>query len=183
MKIRHAYIRLWDKYNEGWRGIVLYAVLGIAAAVILNAVFGLILGTSFPVVTVSSSSMVPTLNVGDLVIVGSQKTYEIEDIIVFRGWESKPIIHRVVAKYENGRVTRREGWNEISDADIQHKAGDAETIYITRGDHNPSCDQCGGGRPPVRQEQIAGRSLFHVPYLGFVKLYAVQYVWNPLTGR
>lgn len=174
----------WDRNSTGLRGVVLYAVMGIAAALLINSVFGAILGTTFPVVTVSSTSMVPNLNVGDLVVVKGGASYELGDIIIFRGWEQKPIIHRVVAKYENSAVTKREGWEELTTHDIEQKAAaiGASVAYITRGDANPSCDQCGGGRPAIRQEDVHGRALLRVPYLGYVKLFAVRYVWNPLTG-
>lgn len=171
----------WDRNSRGTRGIVLYAIAGVIAAVILNSVFGTLLGTSFPVVTVSSTSMVPTLNVGDLVIIEGRENYTVGEIIVFKGWESKPIIHRVVAKYENDDTVKLEGWDELTSRQIKEKANGRD-IYITRGDANPSCDQCGGGRPPVTPDQIYGRSVFHVPYLGYVKLYAVRYLWSPLTG-
>ncbi|QQG39477.1 MAG: signal peptidase I [Candidatus Aenigmatarchaeota archaeon] len=169
--------------EKGWKGMVIYAVLGIVAAVVLNAALGTVLGTSFPVVTVSSTSMVPTLNVGDLVIIEGRGSYELGDIIVFKGWEDRPIIHRVVAKYENGTAMKKQGWDELTAHDIQQRAAGSDVIYITRGDANPTCDQCAPHRPAVAPAQIQGRTIFSVPYLGFVKLYAVQYVWNPLTGR
>lgn len=183
--LRDRLRRVWNRNNRGWRGLLLYAAMGIGAALLLNAVFGAFLGTSFPVVTVSSTSMVPVLNVGDLVVIEGKKSYEPGDIIVFRGWEERPIIHRVVAKYENGNVTKMNGWNELTVHDIEQKAEayGGGVFYVTRGDANPSCDQCAAGRPPVRAGQIHGRTIFAIPYLGYVKLYAVRYVWNPLTGR
>lgn len=158
---------------------------------------GLLLGTGFPIVAVVSDSMehdnllkqhtgfddwwklhadfYDTKNItfqefkqfhfkngfnkGDLmVLIGNnpQKT-KIGDIIVFRGWRSDPIIHRVVEIREvNGKK-----------------------IFATKGDNNqnqisPSsgclvCDETN-----IPEQDVFGKGVIRVPYLGWVKIGAVN---------
>jgi len=174
--------KTWDDYNKGWRGIVIYSLLGVIIAFSVHQGFGLILGTQLPIVTVSSGSMVPTLNVGDIVFIKGENTYQLGDIIVFKGWEPEPIIHRIVAYSDGNIVKKYDGWNELTDERIKELAQGKEKIYITKGDHNPACDQCGGRLPPT-DSKIYGKSILVVPYLGWVKILFVEYfIKDPVIG-
>jgi len=104
------------------------------------------LGTSSPAYVVSSGSMIPTLNVGDIIVVkdkGSFQTLQVGDIIVFRSptGDGKVIVHRI--------------YNIIID-----KYGVA--IY-TKGDNNPAPDTW-----VVRESHYVGKVVFTLPYLGRV---------------
>jgi len=148
---------------------------------------GLILATGFPVVAVVSTSMEHTaqfdgwwtaqgafyegknitmaefekfpfkngFNKGDLmVLVGTnpQKT-KIGDIIVFMAGRPDPIIHRVVA----GR------------------ASNGSYVYETKGDNNFGQIQSAWlDEKNVEQGGIVGKAVFRIPYLGWVKIWAVD---------
>ena len=171
--------KVWKVMNEGWTGTLFYCFLGLIVALSVHWALGIVFHTDLPIVTVSSRSMVPTLNVGDIVFIKGSNEYKPGDIIVFKGWEPEPIIHRVVAYTDGKNVFRYDDWNEMSDDEIL--SWEAK-IYITKGDNNPSCDQC-AGKLPVRQQNIYGKMILVVPYLGWVKILFVRYfVRKPLVG-
>ena len=174
--------KVWDILNTGWTGIIFYCFLGILVAFSVHQASGLILNTELPIVTVSSKSMVPTLNVGDIVIIKGQETYELGDIIVFAGWETEPIIHRAVAIGNYPDVEKLEGWNELTDKYIGEMAYGKGKIYITKGDNNLRCDQC-AGRFPVEEKRVYGKAVGRIPYLGWVKILAVEwFIRDPVLG-
>jgi hypothetical protein len=93
------------------------------------------------------------LNKGDIIVVWGYSQYEIGDIIIFEpnldSSAPHPIIHRIVA----------------------------ENPYQTKGDHNFA--QLVGGNPAnpqnidetnIYEEQIIGKSVLRIPYLGWIKL-------------
>jgi len=93
------------------------------------------------------------LNKGDIIVVWGRADYNAGDVIIFQPNEGSsapyPIIHRVVA----------------------------ENPYQTKGDHNFA--QLTGGNPAnernidetnISPSQIIGKSVFRVPYLGWIKL-------------
>lgn len=174
--------KVWEKLNTGWTGAFFYCFLGIIVAFMVHQVSGLALGTGLPIVTVSSQSMVPTLNVGDIVIIKGTETYRTDDIIVFKGWERDPIIHRVVAVAEGNEVTKLEGWNELTDQFVAQMAYGRGKIYITKGDNNPRCDQC-FNRLPVQENEVYGKAVAKIPYLGWVKILVIDwFITDPIVG-
>jgi signal peptidase len=173
---------IWDGLNTGWTGVVFYVFLGVLVAFSVHQVSGVVLGTGLPIVTVSSPSMVPTLNIGDIVIIRGEDTYEPGEIIVFDGWENDPIIHRVVAEAEGQQVEKLEGWDGLTDEYISEMAHKRGKIYITKGDNNPRCDQC-SKKLPVTEPQVYGKAVARIPYLGWVKILAVEwFIKDPLIG-
>lgn len=171
----------WKELNEGWKGTVLYCILGICFAILVHSISGILLGTSLPIVTVSSESMVPTLNVGDVVIIKGEEEYNPGDIIVFDGWEDEPIIHRIVAIVEDGKIKRFDGWNGLDDESLKKLAEGKGKIYITKGDNNANCDQY--VFPPVEESRIYGKAVTKIPYIGWVKiLFVMWFVKDPLFG-
>ncbi len=112
---------------------------------VLNVVLPAVLSTRSPLMVVVSESMVPTLNVGDIIVVRGRPTYEVNDIVVYRTvLYSKPIVHRIISiKGEH---------------------------YITKGDHNTFADP-GTIAPPdgIVRDNIQGKVVFVVPKLGFPK--------------
>jgi len=104
--------------------------------------------TTSPLVVVTSESMVPTLQPGDLLILQGRTAEEIQvgDIIVYEdSWYiDAPIVHRVV------------------DIDIIAD----EYHFITRGDANPHNDP--GDRTI---DEIVGVMVLRVPLLGNVSMF------------
>lgn len=111
------------------------------------------LGVSHPLMVVVSQSMIPTLGVGDLILVGAVEDFDgLEaapppegEILVFRR-PSNPkeyIVHRAVEKYRE----------------------DDRWLFVTKGDNNPHKDL-----RPVPEEDILGRVVGRVPLLGYLPL-------------
>jgi signal peptidase I, archaeal type len=172
---------------------VVLVVGGIALALFTIA------GTWPAVVTVESESMVPHMNVGDLVLVveedrfgpltsweegstsGFQSFGDYGNVIIYRpnGDSSiHPIIHRAMFWVEAGQVvpvTIQVNGNQYErDYTVPHEG------YITKGDHNPNIDQVGaiqgvGQIEPVERDWIVGKALFAIPYLGYPALYLPQF--------
>ena len=174
-----------DDPKAGWARDILW-VVGVVAGVAL--LLFLVFGTWPAVVAVESESMVPNMNVGDLVFVAAQDRYGpltswaegqesgyarfgsfpdrqgnqvYGDVIIYKpnGDSSvHPIIHRAIVWYEN---TTTPG-------------------YITKGDNNPTVDQDAyyagiGAIKPVQKEWIVGKALFSVPIVGYLPLRIVEF--------
>ncbi len=104
--------------------------------------------TENPFYVVSSESMVPTLNVYDVIIVRDGSTFDdlkVGDIIVFRSPSDydRVIVHRVVK--------------------IQ---GGSEKIITTKGDNNPA--SIPGIDYPISKREYIGKVVFVIPKLGLV---------------
>ena len=157
-------------------------VLCIVGAIALGLY--LVSGTWPAVVAVESESMVPNMQIGDLVFVMApdrfgdlttwatgQETGYVRfgdftdrqgntvygDVIIYRpnGMDSvHPIIHRALDWYDDGTYSG----------------------YITKGDNNPGIDQQSlliGSEPvlPVKKEWIVGKALFGIPIIGLIPLH------------
>jgi len=122
---------------------LLLVILGIAATTLSLRIA---LGTPNPFYTVVSGSMIPTLNIGDIVIVKDSNTFnEVKegDIIVFRSplEQDKVIVHRVIRVLVDG----------------------GEKMLITKGDNNFSPDPWRIGK-----DQYVGKVIYSIPYLGIL---------------
>lgn len=108
-------------------------------------------GTNNPFYIVSSGSMVPTLNINDVLIVkdgnGSFNTLKVGDIIVFHRpiGEQRVIVHRI--------------------AEI-HNDFQGETIIRTKGDANPS--SIPGVDYPIMAQQYIGKVVYVIPGIGLI---------------
>ena len=164
--------------TEGKLGWITYIVLGILMALLVNHALSVFLSTEIPLVTVKRDSMRPTMNPGDIVFIRGRDSYEPGDIVVFSGWIDTPIIHRIVARVdlsgEEPIIDRWQDFDELDDETLIERGRETdphETVYyVTKGDNNPKCDQCSTGEPLVTEDEIYGRSILRIPYLGWVKL-------------
>ncbi len=105
------------------------------------------LGTESPLMVVSSESMVPTLNVGDIILVRGidPRDVVVGMIIIFHSPSNYeiPIVHRVVGIDNQG-----------------------DSIFFeTKGDHNLSKD---GWKVPA--QNLMGAYVGKIPYLGLLSL-------------
>lgn len=114
------------------------------------------LRTEYPLLAVASGSMVPTLNVGDLIVVQGGlnpedivAAYGTGDIIVFHSPRDHEelIVHRAVDKFENEGV-----W-----------------YFKTKGDHNSNVDPWPKGGVP--EDDVVGKVVWSIPYLGHIPLF------------
>jgi len=130
------------------------AVLALVVLAEYAVFFGLrvAFGTEYlPFHPVSSGSMIPTLNVGDLIIVrgADPNSVTVGSIIVFHSPRDRDmlIVHRVV--------------------EINNQQG---TLYFeTKGDNNPTKDSW-SPYPGVPQSHLVGIVIGRVAYLGYVIL-------------
>ncbi|ABN55981.1 MULTISPECIES: S24/S26 family peptidase [Methanoculleus] len=153
----------------------------------------LVAGTWPAVVTIESESMVPNMNVGDLVLVvdedrfgnlvtwaegqrtGQSSFGDYGNVIVYRpnGADSvNPIIHRAMTYVDTAAVVES-GLGAYYD--------DPHGGYITRGDNNPYTDQPNlrisgiGVIEPVKKEWIVGKALVAVPLVGYLPLHLAEF--------
>lgn len=92
--------------------------------------------------TVLTGSMEPTYSPGDMVVSVPQENYAIGDVVTFQPFSGDPtlVTHRVVGVSQS-----------------------PESIeYITQGDANGAADD------PIVAEQVMGKVIYHLPYVGHV---------------
>lgn len=175
------------KFNESdnfWIGLLRDFLFVISAVVIFASISYIALGMWSPMVAVKSESMIPHLQIGDIVFIqsidrtepityytGKKTGYEsfedYGDVILYKRFGKEnltPIIHRAMYYVEEGEPMWTGG-------PAAPHAG-----YITKGDNpktNPSYDQQGSISylQPVKKEWIKGVTRFYrIPALGYVSL-------------
>lgn len=95
-------------------------------------------------------------NKGDVIILWRAREGNVHsgDILVFEGDRPQPIIHRVVAAYqENGKK-----------------------YYHTKGDHNEDSLPGPSGETKISENRLLGKGLVRIPYLGWIKILFVDAV-------
>lgn len=181
--------------DDRWASLArdLIWVVGVVGLIALTLF--LVSGTWPAVVTIESESMVPNMNVGDLVLVVSPDRYGnlttsaegavsgygrfnthpnnagapvYGDVIIYRpngNTQVHPIIHRAIGL--------------VNDSAAAAEFGAGHGGYLTKGDHNTIRDQDGGyvglGRlEPVKPEWVIGKALFVVPIVGYLPLHLFE---------
>jgi signal peptidase len=142
--------------TEGTTGTLVYIFLGVFLAFGINMVLGQALSTDMPVVAVESNSMIPTFYQGDMLIIQGARNPQdyknllhIGDIIVFSAeGRDVPIVHRI---------------KEINPDGSLQTQGDANTAQHPFEKH-------------IVPQQIHGRVVTIIPYLGWVKIGVTEYV-------
>ncbi|MDD1679275.1 MAG: S26 family signal peptidase [Methanomicrobiales archaeon] len=159
----------------------------------------LVSGTWPAVVTVESESMVPHMNVGDLVLVVDKDRFgplisaeegresgflsfgDYGNVIIYQpnGMASiHPIIHRALFWVETGEVVPVT--IQVDSYFFERNITAPHEGYITKGDHNANIDQVGaiqgiGQIEPVQRDWIVGKALLAIPFLGYPALYLPQF--------
>lgn len=147
-----------------------YVKTVILAVIIIGGVMGFWLGlkagmgTEYPLLTVASGSMVPTLNVGDLIAVqgvGNASALYVApkpdgEIVVFRSprTEGELIVHRAIYKEFN--------------------EDDSLWYFRTQGDANFAPDSWFGSETwngMISQNRLVGRVIGKAPLIGYIPLY------------
>ena len=123
-------------------------LLGIATVLLLISI--LPVPGNFKVKIVLSGSMEPTIKTGSIVVVKPADDYKIGDIVTFqKRIDKEPTTHRI----EEIRVVG------------------GSPIYTTKGDANNAED-----RGEIQKEEIIGKVLFSIPYLGYI----INFVQKPI---
>ena len=177
-------IRKFKESDNFWIGLLRDFLFVAAVVAIFSSVSYTTLGLWTPMVAVESGSMIPHIQIGDIIFVESINRTEIVtyadgknsdytsfddygDVILYRPYGKEgvtPIIHRARYYVEKGEPM----WNG---GPASPHAG-----YITKGDNtrtNPSFDQQGGisYNQPVKKEWVIGKARFkRIPLLGCISL-------------
>jgi signal peptidase len=177
-------IKRFKESDNFWIGLLRDFLFVAAAVAIFASVSQIALGLWSPMIAVKSESMVPHLQIGDLIFVesvnrsnittyeeGKQSGYttfdDYGDVILYKRYGkdgTTPIIHRAMYYVEKGD----EMW---PGGPLAPHAG-----YITKGDNpktNPFYDQQGdiSYLQPVKKEWIIGVARFYrIPLVGYVSL-------------
>ncbi len=175
------------EFNESeniWIGLLRDFLFVISVVAIFASVSHIALGLYAPMVAVESGSMIPHIQVGDIIFVesldrteiityekGKENGYssfgEYGDVILYKPYGKEgvtPIIHRAMYCVEKGEPMWAGG------PPAPHSG------YITKGDNtrtNPAYDQQGSISylQPVKKEWVIGVARFYrVPVLGYVSL-------------
>jgi len=118
----------------------LLVIVIILALLLIISVFPI--PGNYKVLMVLSGSMEPVIKTGSIVAVKPSEDYKIDDIITFYSFKSEtPVTHRIV--------------------DI--KEGNNKVLYKVKGDANEESDW-----EEVSKEDVVGKVLFSVPFLGYV---------------
>jgi len=146
---------------------VFFVLAAVLLAFSLYQTIGMVSGTSVPVVSVVSDSMVPTFYRGDMVIVDGMEFSAIEedDIVVFSTpYMPMPVIHRVINRSTDSIDTR----GDNNAGQVRFCVSDTQVQAFDR-----SCsegEQLVNIEDGVQPDQIMGRVEFIIPYLGYAKL-------------
>ena len=177
-------IKEFRESDNFWAGLVQDLLFVLIVVSIFSSVSYISLGRWSPMVAVESKSMVPHLNVGDIVFIESSDRREITtyetgektgytsfdnygDVILYRplGSDSRtPVIHRAMYYVEAGEILWAGG-------QAAPHAG-----YITKGDNaitNARYDQEGSISylQPIKKEWVIGVARFRpIPLLGCIPL-------------
>jgi len=119
--------------------LLILTVLPIAVFTLLTSKSTFIAGIQSMVVL--SGSMEPTIHTGSVVFVQPSQSYGKGDIVTFKTDSGIRVTHRIVDE-------------KLSNDGLQ---------YTTKGDANSVSDS-----QNISQSQIVGKSLFSIPYLGYV---------------
>lgn len=130
------------------KGVVKDIVIVAAGVLIIWLSLVVIFGTQNPFYVVSSGSMIPELQVYDVLVVQGNEPFEdidVGDIIVFNrpSGHDRVIVHRVASIIED----------------------DPKTIR-TKGDANPS--SIAGTDYPITEEEYIGKVAYVIPQIGFI---------------
>jgi signal peptidase len=136
----------WNRWPEILKtGFFIALIFGVTLGAF--GLFTLGMGTSTPLVVVTSQSMSPTLERGHLLVLQYQapESIEVDDVIVFHAsWHTEaPVVHRVV----------------------QRDFVDGEYRYWTKGDNNIHADPT-----YTLHEDILGVVVSAIPVIGHITL-------------
>lgn len=105
----------------------------------------------------SSFALSQGFNRGDIIVLRGVPEYNVGDVIVFVSNFPEPVIHRVIDKSEEDTI-----------------------YYTTKGDN---VNQVQEFERKIHPDQILGKGVFRVPYLGYIKIFAMYPVNYILQNR
>jgi len=165
--LRNRVKRLWENEYLQTITLVVIVVIGVAG---FHLGLRAILRTDFPLAVVESESMVPTLNIGDIIII--QGVPNADDIHVASKTANPP--GDVIVFYDPWGRIKRVYWFFAAPVLIVHRAVGRTSSgeFTTQGDNNPSQDLW-----TVKESYIVGKVVFRIPLLGHISLF-MQSDWG-----
>ena len=127
-------------------GDIFYIALGIILALLIYSVLKVVLDTPEPIVTVVSGSMIPTLQIGDMLVLKGIDPDNIKEgdiTVYYYPAMERLIIHRVFEMYDDG-------------------------TFRTKGDNSMTNAQ--PDRWIVQPEWVKGTPTLRIPYLGYPRI-------------
>ena len=170
----------------------MFIILSLIGGGLFPIIHSLFVNTFPSVFTITSPSMVPTLNVGDIVFIKRVNPSEIfaspekGDIIAIKGPQyyfeqnysmdflklanNTPIIHRVVEKLWNSSDQQ---WLFKTKGDANHFI-DGALYYLNTTNSPDSCIIAYNASSAIEipESQIIGKVYFILPFIGFFKIYS-----------
>jgi len=181
--------------EQGWKQNALELAYALGFAIAAWFLLGFVLQTDSPINVVTSCSMLPTLQRGDLVFIkgGVEKAHEVSasfadlsSISVHKGLcylNSIPVACTDQAIISNNTVGESKN-NDIIVFDpkptgpglLIHRVfakinTERGAFYLTKGDNNAVLDQENGRFSFVAEKDVKGRVVFTIPYVGYLKLF------------
>jgi signal peptidase I len=172
--------------------IVIIAIIFVVAFVLVRVA----LSNSNPFYVVASGSMVPVLNVNDLIVVWGKDnntsfdSAKVGDIIVFKAFiaepgekEGKTIVHRVASVFEEGETLRGNAEMNRLCYPVSVPAVLEDKTILTKGDAN----ECSipGVDIPITEENYIGKVVYTVPQVGIIPAFLkppVNYIIMAVIG-
>lgn len=141
---------------------------------------GLVLGTSYPLVAVVSSSMEHNTDFEnwweankDFYLKYSISETQFKEFPYKNGFNKGDIM--ILKSPKNIKVGDILVYKSNYPTPIIHRVIEHnQNTYITKGDNNRDKD-------PYTSKELIGKAVFRIPWLGYIKIIAVEYIWNPLT--
>jgi signal peptidase I len=186
MKQKNILRKFWDFLKEdSWPSLLVFLIISIIfIKFIFFPALSFITGTPLPLVIVESCSMYhhekgfekifdeskiyedyeinldntknwdfqEGLNKGDVIFVIGPNNLKKGDVIIFEGGESHPIIHRLIKDKEP---------------------------YSTKGDNYKTNPYQLTNEKEISEDQLIGKAVFRIPYLGWIKLIFFEHQRNP----
>ena len=80
--------------------------------------------------TVSSNSMMPVFQKGDLIIIKEEKEYKVGDIVTFKDSNGNLVTHRIIEKCENAFYTKGDNNNTKDEEKIDNFQIIGKVVYL-----------------------------------------------------
>jgi signal peptidase I len=175
---------------------LLFVLVALILAYGLYDTVGLALGTEVPVVAVTSGSMEPELQRGDLIVVHGKPfdAIEVGDIIIYQtDFTNVPIIHRVIDRSTAALETKGDNnVNQVKFCVRDYRGGCPQGYRPTRTDSGPVCyrptngdcddDKLVNVEQTITTDQVLGTAFFIIPEIGHLKLLPTC-LYMKLTGQ
>ena len=161
-----------DNKKKDIKVIIVISIIFVIAFIVLRVV----LVDTNPFYVVASGSMIPVLNINDLIVVwgkGSDYSFDnakVHDIIVFKAVDptenNRTIVHRVAHIFQKGdTLAGNSSFNNLCDPMIMPKVA-SDRIIMTKGDANncsiPLIDV------PITKQNYIGKVILTIPQVGLI---------------